>query len=148
MLRDFENFDRLFDSFFEDFEDVFGSGREKNSRREIPQNYSWSPLADIYEDNDYFKLKLDLPGVEKEDVTIKYSDGYLFVEGERKPERESENFKYHKIERQYGRFFRRFEVPREIKEEGISAEFHNGQLTILLPKENLRKTEVKNIVVK
>ncbi len=148
MLRETENFEEMFDSFFEDFENIF-EGREKGAnRRNIPRNYSWTPLTDIYEDNNFFKFKIDLPGVEKEDVSIKYSNGTLTVQGERKPEQESDNFKYHKIERKYGKFYRKFDVPQEINEDEISAEFKNGQLTILLPKENLQKSNVVEIQVK
>ncbi len=148
MLRETENFEEMFDSFFEDFENIF-EGRERGTnRRNIPRNYSWTPLTDIYEDNNFFKLKIDLPGVEKEDVSIKYSNGTLTVQGERKPEQESDNFKYHKIERKYGKFYRKFDVPQEINEDEISAEFKNGQLTILLPKENLQKSNVVEIQVK
>ncbi len=147
MKRVSENFDDFFDAFFEGFENIFGQDK-KQTRRGETQKYAWTPPADIYEDNDFFKFKLDLPGVEKEDVKIKYSNGTLTVEGKRRPEQESDNFKYHKIERKYGRFFRKFDVPEEINEENISAEFRNGQLTVLLPKENIKKVKTVEIRVK
>ncbi len=148
MRRMQDGFDDFFDSFFADFQNIFGDSPQFTRERRTPQKYYWIPPADIYEDNDYFKFKIDLCGVEKEDVKIKYSDGSLTVEGIRKPEQESDNFKYHKVERKYGRFFRKFDVPEEIIEEEISAEFKNGQLTILLPKGNLKKSDIVNIQVK
>jgi|GEM_PF-1514674 HSP20 family protein len=145
-----EDLGSFFD-FEKDFEKFFGfhnRSRQHTPRHSSGIEYEWSPLTDIYEDNDFFKFKIDLPGVEKEDVKIKYSNGRLTVWGIRKPEHESENFKYHKIEKPYGRFYREYEVPLEINEDKISAEFNNGQLIISLPKENVKKSDIIEIPVK
>ncbi len=97
-------------------------------------NAVWMPLTDISEDNDNFYLKADLPGIKKEDVKISYTDGTISISGERSQEKETKEKKFHRIERSYGKYYRSFNVPAEIKEDKIKAEFKDGQLTITIPK--------------
>jgi HSP20 family protein len=98
------------------------------------ENAVWSPLTDISEDKDNYVLRLDLPGVNKEDVKISYSDGQINISGERKQEKETKELKFHRVERVYGKYFRSFALPGAIKEDKIDAEFKNGQLLITIPK--------------
>lgn len=72
--------------------------------------------------------------MKKEDVKVTIQDGVLSVEGERKLEREEKNKRFHKIERAYGRFVRRFSLPSEVDAAGVQAEFKNGVLNVHLPK--------------
>lgn len=108
----------------------------------------WSPLTDIYEDDDNFKLKVDLPGVKKEDVKISYADGQISISGERKQENESKNSKYHRVERTYGKYYRSFTLPTKILEDKIEAEFKDGQLVINIPKSEEAKPKQLEIKVK
>jgi HSP20 family protein len=137
--------EKQFSRMFDDFEKRFGfkSGLEIDSEAD---NAVWSPLTDIYEDNDNFKLKLDLPGIEKDDVKITFSNNQISISGERKQETESDNHKYHRIERSYGKFYRSFDLPKDIEQDKITADFSNGQLTINIPKSETakpRQIEVK-----
>ncbi|PJA96706.1 MAG: heat-shock protein [Ignavibacteriales bacterium CG_4_9_14_3_um_filter_34_10] len=137
--------EKQFSRMFSDFEKRFGfkNGFEPESESE---NAVWSPLTDIYEDNDNFKLKLDLPGIAKDEVKITFSNNQISISGERKQEPESENHKYHRVERSYGKFYRSFDLPKEVDQEKISADFKNGQLTVNIPKLELakpRQIEVK-----
>ena len=87
--------------------------------------------------------ELDLPGVSKEDVKISFSDGQLNISGERKQEKENKDSKYHRVERTYGKYFRSFTLPKQIKEDKIDAEFKDGQLTITVPKaEEIKPKEI------
>ena len=104
------------------------------------------PLTDISENDDNYVLHLDLPGIEKDDVKISYSDGELSISGERKQEKESKDSKYHRVERSFGKYFRSFTLPEKIKADKIDAEFKNGQLTITVPKSE--ETKPKEIEVK
>src|SRR5262245_50806732 len=72
-----------------------------------PAFAEWAPAVDIQETEKEYLIKADLPEVKKEDVKVEFEDGVLTVEGERKLEKE-EKGKYHKIEREYGKFVRRF----------------------------------------
>ena len=146
-VRDLLDVEREFSKLFNDFENRFGISRSEESD-EAFDNAVWSPLSDIYEDNDNFKLKLDLPGVKKEDVKISFEDGRLTISGERKQEKEAENYKYHRVERTFGNFYRAFNLPKKIKVENISAEFQDGQLTVNIPKEEEAKPKAIDIKVK
>lgn len=144
-MRELMEVEKEFSKLFSDFDKRFGfgQGREKD---ESYDDAVWSPFSDIYEDNDNFKLKLDLPGLTKDDVKISYSNGEVSISGERKFEEETENHKYHRIERSYGKFYRSFTLPKEIDEDKINAEFKNGQLTVTIPKSE--KAKPRQIEVK
>lgn len=139
-INDLLQVEKEFSRIFNDFEKRFGFFNDK-SLEQGDENLMWLPLTDIYEDNDNFKLKLDLPGVEKEDVKITFTDNQISISGERKQINESENSKYHRIERNYGKFYRSFDLPKEIEQDKISAEFKNGQLTITIPKSEKAKPQ-------
>jgi HSP20 family protein len=119
---------KLFNSFGGRFSLTDASGDEEY------ENAIWAPLTDISEDKDNYVLRLDLPGVNKEDVKISFSDGQLNISGERKQEKESKELKFHRVERVYGKYYRTFTLPGAIKEDKIDAEFKNGQLVITVPK--------------
>lgn len=125
--------EKEFGKIFNDFEKRFGYFDERRSEREI-ENSTWLPLTDIYEDAENFKLNLDLPGVEKNDVKITFANNQISISGERKQISDSENYKYHRVERSHGKFYRSFDLPKEIEPDKISAEFKNGQLSINIPK--------------
>ena len=68
-MRDLVDFEREFSKMFSSFENRFGISRNKDEENEY-QNAVWMPLTDIYEDKDKYTLKLDLPGIKKDDVKI------------------------------------------------------------------------------
>jgi HSP20 family protein len=132
-MRDLVDFEREFSKRFNSFENRFGISRSKDDKNEY-ENAFWMPLTDIFEDKDKYTLKLDLPGIKKEAVKISFVDGKLSVSGERVQEHESKDTKCHRVEKTYGKYYRSFNLPKEIKEEKISAEYKDGQLTISVPK--------------
>jgi len=94
----------------------------------------WSPAVDIAETDEEYLVKAELPELKKEDVKVALQDGVLTVEGERKEEKEEKGKKFHRIERAYGRFVRRFALPTEIDPDKVQAEFKDGVLNVHLPK--------------
>ena len=94
----------------------------------------WAPAVDIQETDGEYLVKADLPDVKKEDVKVELEDGVLTVEGERKQEKEEKGKKFHKIERAYGKFVRRFALPTEVDATKLSADFKEGVLNVHLPK--------------
>jgi len=141
------NIEREFNRLFNSFTHRFGFGNGDELDREY-ENAVWSPLSDIYEDKDNYYLKMDLPGVRKDEVKISYVDGQLSISGERKQEKESKNGAYHRLERNYGKYFRSFMLPQKIKEDKIDAEFRDGQLTVTIPKADEAKPKEIDIKVK
>ena len=98
------------------------------------RNGEWrSPAYDITEDRDAFYVYLDMPGVSQDRLEVEYRDGDVTVTGN-VDNREYETFKLGWQEyRPYG-FRRRFNVPEDIRVEGISAHLKNGVVKLTLPK--------------
>ena len=94
----------------------------------------WAPAVDIQETDGEYVIKADLPEVKKDDVKVEFEDGVLTVQGERKQEKEEKGKRFHKIEREYGKFVRRFALPTEVDAARVSAEFKEGVLNVHLPK--------------
>ena len=116
------------------FEDTLT--RSSGRRDEDALSGSWTPPVDIVETKDRLVLKAELPGFTEEQIVVRFDDGILSIEGERKFEKESEDEKYHCVERSYGRFGRSFRLPANVDAERINASFQNGLLSIELPKKD------------
>ena len=98
------------------------------------QNKIWEPLVDIYEENDKFVIKAEVPEVNKEDIDINIENNVLTLKGERKFEKEDKKENYHRAERYYGMFQRSFTLPSTVKQEEIKATLDKGVLTVEIPK--------------
>jgi HSP20 family protein len=107
----------------------------------------WAPAVDIQETDTEYVIKADLPEVKKDDVKVEFEDGVLTVEGERKQEKEEKGKKFHKIEREYGKFVRRFALPTEVDATKLSAEFKDGVLNVHLPKSSNGKPKAISVKV-
>lgn len=116
---------------------------EDNSNLETSQ---WSPAVDVKESKDKFSIKVDLPGINKKNVTISMEKGILSIQGERIEEKKEENTNYYRVERVYGKFHRSFSLPQTADEENISAHMSNGVLEITIPKKEIAK--LKSIEIK
>jgi HSP20 family protein len=107
----------------------------------------WSPAVDVQESDTEYLIKADLPDVKKEDVKVELLEGTLTIEGERHQEKEEKGKKFHKIEREYGKFLRRFGVPSEVDASKVEAEFKNGVLNVHLPKSTTAKPKAIAVTV-
>lgn len=107
----------------------------------------WSPIVDISEDDKEWLVKADLPEVKKEDVKVTVENGVLTITGERKFEKETENKKYHRVERSYGNFLRSFTVPEGADGTKVAAEFKEGVLRVHLPKSEKAKAKAVEVKV-
>jgi HSP20 family protein len=131
-VRDLLDVEREFNRMFNTLGNRFGISKKDGD--EEYENAVWMPLTDIYEDKDNYTIKADLPGIKKNDVKISYSNGELSISGERVQEAETKDTKCHRFERTFGKYYRSFTLPKEIKEDKIKAEFKDGQLTVTIPK--------------
>ncbi len=95
---------------------------------------TWVPPVDIYETKDKITLKAELPGFDEKQINLRFEDGVLTIEGERKFEKESGDENYHRVERSYGKFVRSFAIPAGVQGDKIAASFSSGVLTVDLPK--------------
>jgi HSP20 family protein len=104
----------------------------------------WAPAIDVVEKDDKFVAKVELPGVQEEDVDVIIMGDTLIIEGEKQAESEVKKKGYSYIETSYGSFSRSIAIPSIVDVENISANFDKGVLEIDLPK----SVEVKQKKVK
>ncbi len=102
------------------------------------------PLLDLCETANCFLLKIDLPGVEKEDVSIKLCDNIAAIEGVKKERVEEDKFDFICMERTFGYFKRMIKFPLPIDPSAAKAKYENGVLTVVIPKiQEKRKKEIE-----
>ncbi len=109
----------------------------------------WTPAVDVHEYSDRFQLLVDVPGVAPKDVEITLESGVLTLSGNRtdeKPAGAKEDPQQERIERRFGRFYRRFILPDTADAENVNASGRNGVLEIVIPKQP--KAQPRRITVK
>lgn len=112
---------QLFDNFFnDDFFAPFQNGRT-------------ALRADLQETASEYVAEVDLPGIEKEDIQLTYTNNYLTISANREETQAADGQNYLRRERRYGSFQRSFYVTN-VDESNIKAAFRNGVLRITLPK--------------
>jgi HSP20 family protein len=111
-------------------------------------NGNWMPAVDVAEEDNEYVVKIELPGVNKDDVKITLESNILTIRGEKKAEKESKDKNYHRMERSYGSFQRSFTLPTSVKNDKIDAEYNNGILSITLPKAEEAKPKQIEVKVK
>ena len=100
--------------------------------RFAPGPAGWSPPVDLLETTDAYLVMAELPGVIREDLTISmHDDGRLTIAGVR---RERLGEEYHRVERGHGNFSRTLHLPIPVDADRITADLHDGVLTVSCPK--------------
>jgi HSP20 family protein len=94
----------------------------------------WNPALDLYEDKDNLYVKVELPGMKREDIDVSLHEGSLSISGERKGEEKNEDAEVYRAERFFGRFQRTVTVPTSVAVDKVKAQYKDGILTITLPK--------------
>jgi len=92
------------------------------------------PPINLTEDADKFYIRAELPGVTSDDIDIQATAKNLAISGERRIEAENEGVRYHRREREAGKFSRVLAIPSEIDPDRIEAKIQDGVLTVYVPK--------------
>lgn len=100
---------------------------------------AWVPAVDIFETENDWVLKADLPEVSMEDIDIQIENGTLTLKGERKFQRDEKGKGFTQVERNYGAFARIFSLPDSVDAEKVRADYAQGVLTVTLPKKEIAK---------
>lgn len=133
----------------EDLLDRYNRSSRKDltkSRDSIFEVGDWMPVVDIEENKEAYLVKAELPGVDKEDVSVKIDDGVLTIKGEKKSKVEDK--KQHRVECSYGSFIRSFTLPQTVKAEKVEAEYKDGILKLTIPKSEEAKPKQIEVKVK
>ena len=92
------------------------------------------PSINLTEDKDHYYIRAELPGISSEELDIQATGNNLSIAGERKIETEKDNVRYHRKEREAGKFSRAISLPGDIDSDGVSASLTNGILKVSVPK--------------
>jgi HSP20 family protein len=127
------------------FDDFFRGGTQAD---ESFNSSYWTPAVDISERDTEYVVKMELPGVNKDDVKINLESNILTIKGEKRQEKEEKEKNLHRVERSYGSFQRSFTLPTSVKSDKIDAVFKDGILSITLPKQEEVKPKQIEVKVK
>lgn len=94
----------------------------------------WTPALDLFEEKDHLVVKVELPGMKREDIDVSLHEGCLSISGERKAEAKHEEADVYRTERFVGRFQRTVALPTPVASDKVKAQYKDGILTITLPK--------------
>ena len=98
------------------------------------EGMAWAPALEMYEKDNDFVVKAELPGVKKEDVDVSITGDTLTIKGQKKASKEVKEEDYYRCESHYGSFARSIVLPAAVDAKKIEATFDNGVLEIHMPK--------------
>lgn len=110
---------------------------------------SYNPDVDFQEAANEYVVRLDLPGIDKDKISVKTENGMLTLSGERSAESEQtgQNGGFYRTERSFGSFARSFPLPPDAEADKVTAESKNGVLTVHIPKAPGAKKPASSIPV-
>ncbi|AGA92271.1 molecular chaperone (small heat shock protein) [Thioflavicoccus mobilis 8321] len=113
-------------------------------REMAERSAGWGVLAaEVFDDDDKVVVRLEAPGMGKDDFDLQVMDDYLVVRGEKRLGREETVGRYHITECAYGRFERAIPLPEEVDSEQAGAVYRDGVLRVELPKTTSRRRAIK-----
>ncbi|ARV14801.1 Hsp20/alpha crystallin family protein [Polaribacter sp. SA4-12] len=132
--------------------DDFSGNRLWNNGQSLLENFwngkSEEPALNIKEEDDKFEIELAAPGFSKKDFEVTVDDGYLNISAEKSDSKKEKEDNFTRKEFSYNSFSRSLLLPENIKEEEITASYHDGILSFdLAKKEETKKEEPKKIEI-
>jgi len=119
---------------FRDVDRFFEGGDWPTARLGKPfADIAWMPPVDVFERDHRFTVRVELPGIKKEEIGVTCADGVLTIEGERKLANEEKTNEWYRNERTYGKFVRTLPFPEGVKVTDINAKFEGGVLEVTVP---------------
>lgn len=100
---------------------------------------AWLPAVDVFEKDDKFIVKAELPGMKEDDIDVSVVGNTLAIKGEKKTETEVKEEDYYRCERSYGSFYRSVPLPATVDANKIEANYEDGILEVSLPKTTAAK---------
>jgi HSP20 family protein len=103
---------------------------------------TWNPHVDISETKDAYKLRVDMPGIPKDQIEVQITGNVLTLKGERKKETEEKGETFFRKERLFGSFYREITLPQNVDADKIKATNKDGVLSIEIPKSEKSKQKL------
>ena len=114
--------------------------------REFFKEGEWVPRVDVSEGKKEITVKAEIPGCNAKDIDVSLEGQILTIKGEKKQEKEEKEENFHPVERSYGSFTRRMNLPAEVDQENIDASYKKGVLKLVFKKTKI--SEGKKIDIK
>lgn len=140
--------DRWFDDAFKSFGmPMLGSRFEpgKYFDRQLPAFYR--PQIDVSGDENCYEIRLDVPGLEQEDLSLEIRDDVLTIKGQKEERSEDRDKHYYRVERSYGSFQRTLALPDDADADEIDANLDKGVLKLVIPRRRGVEKDVKRIAI-
>ena len=114
--------------------DTAGMGRTNNRMSGPNENQwamgMWAPELETFLRDDQFVVRMDLPGLNKDEVNVEVTDDSIVIHGERQQTHEEDRDGYYRSERNYGRFYREVQLPEGAQPESAKANYRDGVLEV------------------
>ena len=123
--RTFDEMERAVDEMF---------GMRPAVRRRLPEEREWMPSIEMFEKDNKYVIKAELPGVKKEDIDVSVTDHNLTIKGEKQASHETKKEDYYVSEVSYGSFMRSVPLPENVDADKVEASFNDGMLEVTVPK--------------
>lgn len=114
----------------------------------MPTPQLWRPALEVKETKDMYKIKAELPGMEKKDINVEIEEHQVIIQGETQKCEKKDDENMHFSEFRYGKFHRTIPFEELLDVKHSSAEFKNGILNIELKKVEAPKPEPKKLEIK
>ena len=115
--------------------------------QETMMKSAFAPPAEMEETEDAFQIRLELPGMDSNDLDVQVTREAIMISGERKSESKSEENGMTRSEFRYGRFSRTIPLPTRIDNTNVQSDYKDGILTLSLPKAEEEKNKVVKVNV-
>jgi HSP20 family protein len=99
----------------------------------------WAPAADVSENDDAYTVRVELAGVQRDQIDLQLQDRELIISGEIPEPQQDEKERRHRSSRRTGRFEYRTFLPGDVNPDGVRAELHDGVLTVTIPTSEVAK---------
>lgn len=144
----FDSLHQELDNFLRDTFFTHSFGHPLN----IIKNSIWRPAIEVIQCKENYKVKVQLPGVKKDDIEVELDNDFMTITAVLREEKEEKNLeehnaRYHTSEFRYGKFQRTISFDQPIKAEDSDAVYKNGILTITIPKQNIETSKPKKLKI-
>lgn len=114
---------------------------------------TWRPAVEIRQSETNYMIKVQLPGVNKDDIEVELDNDFMTItavidESKEEKDEKEKNMKYHTCEFRYGKYKRTISFDNPIRSDDAQANYKNGVLTITLPKQHVEEVKTKKLEIK
>lgn len=118
----------------------------------MKKNSIWRPAVEVKQTDKDYKVKIQLPGVKKDDIDVELDNDFMTITAEIEEEKEQQeekekNAKFHTCEFRYGKYQRTISFDQPIKASEAKAEYKDGVLKIQIPKQNIEQNKSKKLEI-